>query len=61
LLSAEELAGMQNQMNILVQAINGTNKDEINRCMDELNSYSSPFAHRAMDVAIADAMKGKHI
>ncbi len=36
-------------------------KDEINKAMEALNQYTKPLAHRAMDVNISQAMKGKKI
>jgi molecular chaperone HscA len=36
-------------------------KDSILRAMDELNTYTEPLAHRAMDVQVAAAMKGTSI
>ena len=36
-------------------------KDSINKAMDELNVYTTPLAHRAMDQNIASAIKGKKI
>jgi len=36
-------------------------KDAINKAMDDLNTYTSPLAHRAMDVNIQKAMKGKKV
>ncbi len=45
----------------LKTAVAGDDKDLINKTMDELNEYTSPLAHRAMDVNIAKAMKGKKV
>ncbi len=46
---------------ILRGAVAGDNKDAINAAMETLNEYTSPLAHRAMDVNIAEAMKGKKL
>ena len=47
--------------NALLAATKGEDKDLINKGIEELNDYTSPLAHRAMDVNIAEAMKGKKI
>ncbi len=39
----------------------GENKDAILAAIETLNHYTEPLAHRALDVNIADAMKGKQI
>ena len=61
LLSEEEMAGMRSHMKALEQVLTGNDKDLIHLRLDELNSYTAPFAHRAMDAAIASAMKGKKV
>ena len=45
----------------LKESAQGNDKDSINKAMEELNEYTSPLAHRAMDINIAEAMKGKKI
>lgn len=45
----------------LRQAVAGDDKDSILRAMDSLNAYTSPLAHRALDVNIRAAMQGKKI
>jgi molecular chaperone HscA len=45
----------------LRDSVQGENKDAINTAMEELNTYTTPLAHRAMDVTILEAMKGKKI
>jgi molecular chaperone HscA len=45
----------------LRESVQGENKDAINVAMEELNTYTTPLAHRAMDVTILEAMKGKKI
>jgi molecular chaperone HscA len=42
-------------------ALKGEDKDLIHQRMEELNEYSTPLAHRALDANIADAMKGKEL
>ncbi len=38
-----------------------TDKDAINKAMEELNEYTTPLAHRAMDVTIRESLKGKKV
>ncbi|MFC5285285.1 Fe-S protein assembly chaperone HscA [Pedobacter alpinus] len=45
----------------LKAAITNNVKDEILDGIDKLNEYTRPFAERLMDVAVAQAMKGKNI
>jgi molecular chaperone HscA len=61
ILSEEEKATTQSLAKTLKTAVAGDNKDAINAAMDDLNIYTEPMAHRAMDVNIAAAMKGKKI
>ena len=61
ILTAEEITTTQTLSNALQDAVNGSNKDIINKAMDELNEFTSPLAHRAMDVNIKQAMAGKAV
>ncbi|AEE53655.1 molecular chaperone DnaK [Haliscomenobacter hydrossis] len=61
ILNEEELATTRSLTQALRVAVAGNDKDAINSAMESLNTYSAPLAHRAMDVAIADAMKGKQL
>ncbi len=45
----------------LAKSIEGNDKDLINKAMEELNEFTSPLAHRALDVNIAASMKGKKV
>ena len=45
----------------LRETVQGDNKDAINTAMEALNTYTTPLAHRVMDVTILEAMKGKKI
>jgi molecular chaperone HscA len=58
ILSDEETDETLKLTDILRGAVAGDNKDVINAAMETLNEYTSPLAHRAMDVNIAEAMKG---
>jgi molecular chaperone HscA len=61
ILSEIEKATTQTLVNRLRETVEGENKDAINSAMEELNIYTEPLAHRAMDVTILEAMKGKKI
>jgi molecular chaperone HscA len=61
ILSEEEKATTQSLAKTVKTAVAGDNKDAINAAMDDLNTYTEPMAHRAMDVNISAAMKGKKI
>ncbi|GJM32668.1 MAG: chaperone protein HscA [Saprospiraceae bacterium] len=61
ILSEEELNQTIALTEVLKSTVKEADKDAINRAMDALNQYTAPLAHRAMDVTIAQAMKGKKI
>ena len=61
ILSETEKATTQSLAEKLRQTIEGTDKDAINAAMEELNVYTTPLAHRSMDVTISSAMRGKKI
>ena len=61
ILNEEELATTRSLTQALRDTVAGNDKDAINGAMEALNTYTAPLAHRAMDVAILDAMKGKTI
>ncbi len=61
ILSAEEKEKTQSLIEILRKSVNEEDKDAINKAMDDLNTYTSPLAHRAMDVNIQKAMQGKKV
>ena len=45
----------------LKKAVEGDDKDLINKAMDNLNEFTKPLAHRAMDFNIKNAMAGTKI
>lgn len=59
--SEEELKALKTYIQKLKEAVEGTDKDLINKAMDELNTFSRPLAERAMDHNISEAMKGKKL
>lgn len=61
LLEAGELDATQNQLQLLREAMNGTDKDAIQKETEQLNEITRPFAERVMDAALRGAMRGKKI
>lgn len=61
ILSIEEKTETIRLKDALQNAVNGEDKDLINKAMEELNTYTTPLAHRVMDINIAAAIKGKKI
>lgn len=61
ILSDEEKETTRAMLETLRAACAGNDKDLILKNMDDLNAYTAPLAHRAMDVTIAAAMQGKKI
>ncbi len=61
MLSVDELAGILSRQSALKSATKGTDKDLINNAIHDLNEFTAPFAHRAMDVVIRDAMRGQKV
>lgn len=61
ILSAEEKTNTRQLLELLRAATAGNDKDLILKNIEELNAYTSPLAHRAMDVTIAAAMQGKKL
>jgi len=61
ILSAEEKEKTQSLIEDLRKSVGGEDKNAINKAMDDLNTFTSPLAHRAMDVNIQKAMKGKKV
>lgn len=61
LLSAEEISTTQKLLADLKNTFHQADRNVIHQHMDTLNQFTRPFAERVMDIAIADAMKGKKI
>jgi molecular chaperone HscA len=59
ILSAEEVEALVAMAAGLKSAAEGTDKDLINKVMEDLNTYSAPLAHRALEANVAQALKGK--
>jgi molecular chaperone HscA len=45
----------------LKEAVEKTDKDKIQQAIEDLNAYTAPLAHRAMDETIQAAMQGKKV
>ncbi|MBL7826626.1 MAG: Fe-S protein assembly chaperone HscA [Saprospiraceae bacterium] len=61
ILSAAEISETRQLLQTLKDACAGSDKDLIHRQIEALNEYTTPLAHRAMDSAIGNAMKGKRV
>ena len=61
LLHAEEIQETLKLVQDLETAVKGTDKDLIHQRLEELNAYTTPMAHRALDANIQEAMQGKKI
>jgi molecular chaperone HscA len=61
ILSLSELEKTRELTEKLKMAMEGQDKDAINRAIEQLNTYTAPLAHRAMDKTIAEAMAGRKI
>ena len=59
--SEKEVKDLKIYIQKLKEAVEGTDKDLINKAMDDLNTFSRPLAERAMDHNISEAMKGKKL
>lgn len=60
-LSEEEIARIRELSAELHSAIQGDQKDVIQSRIESLNEFTTPLAHRAMEVHVAGAMKGQVI
>jgi molecular chaperone HscA len=61
ILSLEEAEKTRQLTEVLQSALEGSDKDAINHAIQQLNTYTAPLAHRAMDKTIAEAISGKKI
>ncbi|MEK7257614.1 MAG: Hsp70 family protein, partial [Bacteroidota bacterium] len=61
LLSEEEKSKTRSLAEALKLATQADDKDRINQAIQNLNEFTAPLAHRAMDETIRDAMRGKKI
>jgi len=61
ILSEVEQSKTRALLSTLRETVAGTDKDLILSAMESLNEYTAPLAHRALDVNIREAMRGKKI
>ena len=61
LITSEEMTATAAAMQALQLALTMTDKDLIHTKTEELNEVTKPFAERAMDKAVGEALKGKTI
>lgn len=61
ILTEDEKAQLITLTNALKKEVESGTKDAINHAMETLNEFSNPLAHKAMDIAIIEAMKGKRV
>ncbi len=61
ILSEEEKSQTKILAEALKKAVIGEDKDLINSTMHDLNEYTAPLAHRALDYNIGEAIKGKSL
>ena len=58
-ITEEELLATENAILEIKKAIDAKDKNAIMAANESLNTISSPYAERVMDIAVAEAMKGK--
>ncbi len=61
ILSAEEKSETRILTEKLKIAVQGDDKNIINAAIQDLNTFTEPLAHRALDVQVAEAIRGKAI
>ena len=60
-LTQGQVSEIEQFVDALAESVEGTDKDEINRRLDELNTFTEPLAHEALDRSVAAAMKGRDL
>jgi molecular chaperone HscA len=58
-LSDEDVRRIDDLTSVLVKAIHGQDKDTIMRCIETLNTFTTPLAHQALDRNIGRALQGQ--
>lgn len=61
ILSENEISKTQELTSNLEKMVKDGSKDEINTAMDDLNAYTTPIAHRALDSNIGKALAGQDL
>jgi molecular chaperone HscA len=60
-ITEEEFSATENAIAEIKKAIDAKDKNAIMKANEALNTISSPYAERVMDIAVAEAMKGKKV
>ncbi|THH40384.1 molecular chaperone DnaK [Neolewinella litorea] len=60
-LTPNQVAEINRYADALAESVQGSDKDEINRRLEELNTFTTPLAHEALDRNVAAAMKGQDL
>ncbi len=60
-LTDQQQGHIRRMAGVLLEKSQQTDKDAINRAMEDLNEYTTPLAQRAMEEAIGQALKGRKI
>ncbi len=60
-LNEQELLKIQNHISLIKIAIENTIKNDIQKTIEELNNYSTPIAHRVMDMNIQSALTNQKV
>lgn len=61
LFSPDESARITALAGDLAAAVQGADKNLINKAMEDLNAYSTPLAHRALEANVAQALRGRTV
>ena len=60
-LTPEQVTAIRSHVDALQEGVAGDDKDAINRSLEDLNAYTTPLAHEALDRNVAAAMRGKDV
>ncbi len=60
-LTAGQVSEIGHFVDALAGSVEGDDKDEINHRLEELNTFTEPLAHEALDRNVAAAMKGRDL
>jgi len=61
ILDENEIQTILSHVNLMEKAIDGEDKNAIEKTMHDFNKYSAPLAQRALDYNISEVLKGKKI
>lgn len=60
-LNADEVRFLKEMHEKIKTAVSGNEKDLIYSLLEELNTFSTPLAEKALDISVSKALKGTHI